>query len=742
MTGALLGLWLASALQEEELSFRRDVRPVLSEYCFACHGPDAQHRDSDLRLDSREGALSVLDLRDPGKSELLRRIEARDRGDRMPPVKTGKIVPEASREVLRRWIRAGAPWESHWAFERPRRVEPPGPPAENPIDRFIEEELRKRGLEPAGEASRETLVRRASLDLLGLPPDPEEVDAFLGDRAPGAYERLLDRLLASPRYGERMALEWLDAARYADTHGLHVDSHRDMWPWRDWVIRAFNENLPFDRFTIEQIAGDLLPDAGPSQLTASGFNRNHMISYQGSSIPEQVRVSYVVDRVNTLGTVWLGLTLSCAQCHDHKFDPLTQADYYGLFAFFNQVAEKPLDGQLGNAAPLLVLDPEAAKRYEAIAKDRKGEPELRKLLAATPNVMVMRDAEKPRRTFILKRGDYDRHGSPVEAATPLRLPPMPDGAPRNRLGLARWLVDPANPLTARVTVNRLWQMLFGTGIVETAEDFGAQGSWPSHPELLDRLAVDFVESGWDVKRMLRRMMTSRAYRRSSDVPVRQAGADPANRLLARGPRFRMPAELIRDQALAVSGLLAGRIGGPSVSPYQPAGVWEAVAAQDGKYSAQKYVQGRGEDLWRRSLYTFWKRLAPPPSLAAFDAPSRESCTVRRQRTNTPLQALVTLNDPQFVEAARVLAERTAGEADRLGSLFRRVLARFPSEAERAILEGLRGSAQASYEADPGSAERLCGVGEAPRGTRPAAETAAWTLVASAVLNLDEALTKE
>jgi hypothetical protein len=650
-------------LLAQEVDFRRDVRPLIAERCLSCHGADAK---GGLRLDARP--------KDP--AEILRRVTATD-DDAMPPRESGKSLKPRELEILRRWVRAGAPWEEHWAFRRPVRSAPPGPG--HPVDAFIDERLRREGLEAAPEAPPGTRLRRASLDLTGLPPSPEELDAA------ASYEEALDRLLASPRYGERMALLWMDAARYADTHGLHVDSHRDAWPWRDWVIAAFNRNLPFDRFTVEQLAGDLLPDATREQRIATGFNRNHMISYQGSEIPEKVRTAYVVDRVNTTATVWLGLSFACAQCHDHKFDPIPQRDYYRFFAFFNSIAEKAIDGKDGNAAPLLRLEGGAS-------------------------TMVMEEAARPRETRVLLRGDYDRPGPLVTPGTPAALP----GTASDRLGLARWLVDPSNPLTARVTVNRLWQQLFGTGLVATSDDFGVQGEYPSHPELLDWLAVEFVESGWDLKRMLKLLATSKAYRRAAVATPARLARDPENRLLARGPRFRLQAELIRDQALFASGLLVERLGGPSVKPWQPEGVWEAVASQEGKYSAQVYDTGSGDDLHRRSLYTFWKRLAPPPAMVAFDAPTRELSCVRRPQTNTPLQALVLLNDRTFFEAARALADRTRREASstdaRIAILFRRVLSRAPTPAERAIL------ARLAEGRDDG-----------------------WTLAASAMLNLDEAI---
>jgi hypothetical protein len=707
--------------KEPEISFNRDVRPILSQYCFTCHGPDRHKADSDLRLDTREGALAAIVPGKPSESELIRRLTTTKASSKMPPRQTGKSLDARQVALLRTWIEQGARWESPWALTTPKRPAPPAVRNESwvrdPLDRFVLARLEAEGLRPSPEADRAVLRRRVSFDLTGLPPTVEEVDS------PDAYDQIVDRLLASPRYGERMAMEWLDAARYADTHGLHVDSHRDMWPWRDGVIRAFNANQPFDQFTIEQLAGDLLPGATAAQKVASGFNRNHMISYQNSSIPEKVRTAYVVDRVNTTATVWLGLTMACAQCHDHKFDPLPQVDYYRLYAFFNTIAEKPLDGDKGNAVPLILLNDEGEVKLDLGAK--KDDKRTKELLAKTPNSMIMQEMAKPRATYLLDRGEYDQPRQKVEPGTPGCLPPMTPGLPRNRLGLARWLVDPAHPLTARVQVNRLWQMIFGSGIVETSDDFGAQGEGPSHPELLDHLAVDFVESGWDVKAMLRRLVTSATYRQSSRVAPDLLVRDPRNRLLARGPRFRLPAELIRDGALATAGLLKEKVGGPSVFPYQPAGVWEAVSSgRPQEYTAQVYRQDRGDNLYRRSLYTFWKRLAPPPGLAAFDAPSREACVVRRQRTNTPLQALVTLNDPTYLDAARglaALALRESTENARIVRMFRGAVARRPTDAEIEILSALLREQRALFGEN--------------------AEMAAWTMVAAAILNLDETLTK-
>ncbi len=670
---------------------------------------------------------------------------------------------------------------THWSFIPPTRPDLP-PVADagwprNAIDRFILARLEAAGLQPAPEADRAALVRRLALDLTGLPPSLAEVDAFLADPAPDAYDKLADRLLASPRYGEHMARQWLDAARYADTHGYFTDHERFMWRWRDWVIAAFNRNLSFDRFTIDQLAGDLLPDATTDERIATGFHRNHMMNEETGIIDEEYRVEYVLDRVRTTASVWLGLTLGCAQCHDHKYDPMSQRDFYRFFAFFNNVPESGLSGGKRNAPPLLSLpspqqtqrlaeldedirrvetsladrvpgDGEAADDKKAAAKELADlRAEQKKLRDEIPSVMVLEELPVPRAASILVRGQYDHPGERVEPGVPHALPSLPDGTPPNRLGLARWLTDPSNPLTARVAVNRLWQQVFGRGIVATPEDFGVRGEPPSHPELLDWLATEFVQSGWDVKHMLRLIVTSATYRQSPRVTPQALAVDPQNRLLARSPRYRLDAEAMRDSALAVSGLLTEAIGGPSVKPYQPADLWKDVTYD--KKNTQFYVQDHGANLYRRSMYTYWKRQVPPPSMLTLDAPTRELCTVRRQRTNTPLQALVLLNDPQFVEAARALAQRALrasgrdAASDSVAYAFRLATARRPSARETAELLAVYQAARDHYRGDSGRALELVGVGESPRDAAiDAAEHAAMTAVCEVVLNLDETITRE
>lgn len=768
---------------ENAVQFNRDVRPILSTHCWACHGPDSVAREADLRLDHSEsahadrGGYRVLDTKRPVASELLKRITSTNPDERMPPPDVARQLTPQEIETLTRWVREGSQFEAHWSLIAPQPSKPPtlaldsaGSLVAGPIDRFVLAQLELEGLEPAPRASKETLIRRVTLDLTGLPPTPEEVDAFLTDTRPGAWERVVDRLLSSPRYGERMAQVWLDAARFADSGGYQGDILRDMSLWRDWVIRAYNDNKPFDEFTIEQLAGDLLDEPTQDQLIATGFNRNHRINDEDGIILEEFRVEYVADRVETLSTVWLGLTARCGRCHSHKFDALSQREYYGLFGFFNSIAEKGRGH--GNSDPLLrIISPELQARIDAVdtklaglsKPDSSGETqsdtatkqieELRKqrdkLLGSAPTTMIMRELDEPRPTHLLIRGAYDRPGDPVEVGTPSAIAPAFEGFPTNRLGLAKWLVDPRNPLTARVTVNRYWQMLFGRGLVETAEDFGTQGQLPSHPELLDWLATEFIRSGWNVKAMLRLIVTSSTYCQTSHVSPSVWKADPDNRLLSRGPRFRLSAEALRDQALFASGLMNEQIGGRSVRPYQPEGLWNELSS-----ASRKYNQGHGADLYRRSLYTFIRRTVPPPSMTTLDATDRELCTVRRQSTNTPLQALVLMNDETWVEASRSLAERcltevpaatasTAKDAMRLTRACRLLLARGPSPQELEVLTRTLNHYRKRFAAVPEDAAKLTSVGESlASDSLDAAELAAYTAVCSLLINLDETITRE
>jgi hypothetical protein len=988
-----------------DVDFARDVRPILSRNCFACHGPDAGQREADLRLDRFEdsddvlGAAAVVVPGNAAESELIARITSDDVDVVMPPPDSGKSLTAEQIEVLRRWIEEGAEYAAHWAFVPPQRPAAPTVADEarvrNPIDAFVLARLEREGLSPSEEADRRTLIRRVTLDLTGLPPTREDVAAFVNDTSPRAYEKVVDRLLSSHSYAEHMARDWLDAARYADTNGYQYDLEREQWVWRDWVIDAFDTNMPFDEFTIQQLAGDLLPDATDQTRLATAFHRNHPITIEGGVIDEEYRTEYVIDRVVTTSTVWMGLTMTCCRCHDHKYDPFTQRDFYGMFAFFNQVPERGLqgfdpkltipsplaseqieriDGELNVAETALaerisavegdfetweheladqvrnqwtIVVPESrvseggatfellpdnsllatgakpatdvyefrlsgtgrpihAVRIEALTHeslvdnstgrasngnfvlsefdvaagsddefqpvkvasaeadysqanydiagaidgkiDRTGwavdgntkhenrvavfrleeplaaeagaqirirlhfawggshaigrvrlslaerplhdvptdiaeivsldtarrSPEQteqlrqylirnsgdaalqeagdvvarlraqRQQLAKAPATMVMSDRDQPRTTHILERGEYDKPRDVVPPHTPDALRAMPEDAPRSRLGFANWLVSPEHPLTARVTVNRVWSRLFGRGIVETVEDFGTQGSPPSHPELLDWLAVEFVESGWDLKALLRQIVTSATYRQSSTLTDDLRQRDPENRLLARGSRFRLDAEVIRDSALAVSGLLVDRVGGPSVFPYHPPGLWQEINNRPG-YS-RTYVPDTGENLYRRSLYTFWKRTVPPPSMATFDAPAREYCIVRRSRTNTPLQAFVLLHDPQFVEAARhlggLIMATSGSDADRIAAGFERVTARRPTEEELAVLREVHAARLAQYRKDPAAVERLLNVGDSSRDDAlDPIEHAAWTTTARVLLNLSEFITR-
>jgi mono/diheme cytochrome c family protein len=792
----------------DEVDFDRSILPILSDNCFYCHGPDAKHRKGDLRLDEEaaarkknpEGVAAVVPGRS-AESELFRRVASKDRDEVMPPRKSNKTLTRAQIDALRKWIDSGAKWGEHWAFRPLVKPEPPAGAA-HPVDAFIADRLAREKLKLSPEADRATLLRRVTLDLTGLPSTPEETAAFLADPAADAYERVVDRLLASPRYGERMAWDWMEVSRYADSNGYQGDGERTAWPWRDWVVKAFNDNLPYDQFTLWQLAGDLLPGATREQKLATGFCRNHPINGEGGRIAEENRIDYVMDMTETMGSVWLGLTLTCCRCHDHKFDPILKKDYFGLFAFFNQT---PVNGGGGDPQTAPVLDLASDEQKSGLAKldaeftglckgvqevehgiipeELEDGPKIRELLKTAPEkrsrqqlddlakacekvapdvakaaralrdltdrrsaarkaiarVMIMEDLPSPRKTYALDKGLYDKRQEEVSAGVPGKLPPLPADAPRNRLGLARWLVSSPNPLPARVTVNRFWQMLFGIGLTKTAEDFGRQGEYPVHRDLLNWLAADFRDSGWDVKRLLRLIVTSAAYRQSSRVPPEVLELDPLNRLVARGPRFRMPSWMIRDQALAASGLLVGTLGGTPVRPYQPANVWEEAT-----FGGKTYKQDHGEALYRRSLYVFWRRIIGPTMF--FDTQSRSACTVKPTRTNTPLHALATLNDPTYVEAARALAERVlkeTGDAARLDLAFRRVLARSPKEPERRVLlSGLR-RLRGEFAARPEDAKKLLKVGESKRDeSLDPVEHAAWTSLCLAILNLDETVTRE
>jgi len=833
----------------EEISYNQHVRPLLSENCFFCHGPDEAERKSGLRLDTEAGATGDLGgyaavvPGSPGDSELWRRVSTDDEADMMPPSDSHRELNAADREILRQWIAEGAPYDAHWSFVPPERPEPPeATPADrirNPIDAFVFARLEKEGLAPNPPADGRTVLRRLSLDMTGLPPAPEELAAFeksyRGD-PDAAVDAALDRLLDSPHYGERMAMPWLDAARYADSNGFQQDGNRHQWPWRDWVVDAYNDNMPFDRFTVEQLAGDLLPDSSKDQLIATAFNRNHMINGEGGAIKEEQRVNYVIDRVDTTATTWLGLTMACAQCHSHKYDPITHEEYYEFFAFFNNVPEtggrdksvggvgkfgskakvqlarpwmslpteeqteeqrrlqkeiRSLEKEIGGLSDQIdplrrkwengfttaeLVDrerfPERISKYLRTPEEKRNagqkraltefylregghgkkewkslgnrirqrRDELDKVRASIIEIMVMEEKppEKRRETHILARGDYQQPTEKVSPGTPAFLPAMGEDLPDDRLGLARWLTEPDHPLTARVAVNRLWQQIFGVGIVKTAEDFGVQGELPSHPELLDWLAVEFVESGWDVKHVMRLIASSATYRQSARQTEEKRRVDPENRLLSRGARYRLPAMLLRDQALAVSDLLIPELGGEPVYPHQPEGLWSTFSFDKITYPHND----EPEQLHRRSLYTFWRRTLAPPNM--FDSSSRQVCTVKPSRTNTPLHALTLLNDGTYVEAARALARRMVveggdAERDRLGFAFELCTGDRPDQAEaRHLVNGFEQSLN-EFRSHPGQAREYAAFGsDEPTG---AVELAAYTRVAQIILNLDETLNR-
>jgi mono/diheme cytochrome c family protein len=768
----------SSPAPQGKVQFGRDVLPLLSANCFACHGPDDKARKAGLRLDLGEMAMRKLRSGNhaivpgaPDKSELVARIFAADDSERMPPAKTNHRLKESEKQLLKRWIAEGAEYQRHWAFVAPKRPALPQPRfkgwSRNPIDLFVLARLEKEELKPSPEADRYTLARRVCLDLTGLPPTIAAVDRFVNDPSADAYEKYVDEVLRSPAYGEHWAHVWLDLARYADSNGYATDNPRTIWPYRDWVIDAINRDLPFDQFSIEQLAGDLLPRPTPDLLVATAFHRNTLTNDEGGTDDEEFRNVAVVDRVNTTMQVWMGITMGCAQCHDHKYDPLSQEEYYRLFAIFNQsedsdksdnrptlampTAEQQkrkanLAGQIADLEKQLKKGPKGADqkatqaRLVALRKQLSG---IR--IVSTP---IMRELpEKQRRvTKIHIRGNFLNQVKVVSPGLPAVFPPLPKGQPVNRLALARWLVDPTNPLTARVTVNRYWERIFGTGLVETPEDWGIRGKMPNHPELLDWLAVEFESPApgmaWDVKRLLRLLVTSATYRQTSKMTPALVERDPDNRLFARGPRFRSSAEVIRDQALFASGLLSPKMHGPPVRPPSPRSGLTAAFGGNTDWEASP-----GGDRHRRALYTEWRRTTPYASMVTFDAPSRNVCTINRPRTNTPLQALTTLNDPCYVEAAQALARRMVKEGGptveaRARHGFRLCLARPPSAAELRRLTELYDKARAGYAARPQDARKLATepLGPLPAGME-AVDLAAWTLVGNVLLNLDEMVVK-
>ncbi len=827
------------------VDFARDIRPLLSDNCFACHGPDAKQRKADLRLDTREGALVYIDGTSavvpgkPSESELVRRVTTDDEDDLMPPPDSGKKLDATQKALLQRWIAEGAEYELHWSYKPVTRPMPPrvknGSFILNDIDRFVLATLRTKGHEPAREADRRTLIRRLSFDLTGLPPTWEQVRAFVADSSPRAFGKLVDRLLASPHYGERMAIYWLDLVRYADTMGYHSDNEQTKPLYREYVIDAFNDNLPFDQFTREQLAGDQLPGSTRRQLIASGYNRLNMTTREGGSQPKEYIAIYLGDRVRNVSGVWMATTLGCTECHDHKFDPFTSRDFYSLGAFFSDLEETPVGPQkytplpttaqqakvdkLKKQIPVLeavlntqtpALD-DALARWESAQAERiasepsaeadangtepavsDGKPtadsaappkkigeilavplakrsdEQKKTLAAHyrtfapelagarkelvdlkerikrlekafPTSLVSVRLGKPRTVRILPRGNWqDESGPEVQPTVPARLKLADTESRAKRSDLADWVVSKDNPLTARVMVNRLWALCFGRGLAMPLDDFGAQGTPPTHPELLDWLAADLMDHGWDIKRTMKLLVTSGAYRQSSIADAKTLAADPLNKWLARQGRWRLDAEMVRDNALAVSGLLAKPIGGASVKPYQPVGYWKHL-----NFPKRKWAPDSGVSQYRRGLYTFWCRTFLHPSMLAFDAPTREGCVAERTRSNTPQQALVLLNDPTYVEASRVFAERIlqhGGDTDgeRLAWAFERALSREPSAGERDILLRLAGERAAHFAANAGAAKAAAAAGEWPAATALKPErVAAWAAVSRAILNLYE-----
>ena len=740
------------ATAKGKIDFNFQVKPILSDKCFACHGPDANKRQADFRLDNEEGTFKSLKSNpshfaivkgNTEESVLIKRIFSEDPIFQMPPPESNLVLTDDEKNTLRKWIEQGAEYKKHWALTPPQKSEVPdgGEGCTNDIDHFIRAKLQEVGLDPNPAADKERLIRRVSFDLTGLPPTLEQVDAFLASDSPDAYEKHVDELLASPKYGERWANYWLDVSRYGDTHGYQDDLPRVMWPWRDWVIHAFNENLTYDKFVTWQLAGDLLPDATREQILATGFNRNHKITQEGGAIPEEYRNEYVVDRTNTFGKAFLGISVECSRCHDHKYDPISQEDFYSTYAFFNQANEKGLINYGELPKPNIAISQTDLDGILNFINGKTIGPR------DTVKVMVMSD-DQPRKTFVLNRGQYDEPTDvEVFPRAPTTIMRYRDEFGSNRLGLAKWLFHPDNPLSSRVFVNRLWQEIFGRGIVATSDDFGNQGSLPSHPQLLDYLAVDFREKGWDIKYMLKLMVMSSTYRQSSATSEKLLERDPANVLLARSSRYRLSAEMIRDNILSSSGLLHQELGGPSVKPYQPEGLWEAISVGIKGRGETEYIADKGDKLYRRSLYTYWRKTIPPPSMLIFDVPLKEFCEVRRVRTSTPLQALNLLNDPQMLEAARVLGSKlveTTGLTleEKVALAFRKIINRRPMENEiEILLEGYQ-EEHDRYMADPESAKEFLKVGEYPQNNAlNPVECAAMMHVVTIIYNLDEAISK-
>ncbi len=736
----------------EKVDYNFHVRPILSDNCFVCHGPDANARQANLRLDTEEGAFAMLKDYDhkqafvkgnPEESIAYLKITSLDSAEMMPPPTSNLKLSDYEIRVIEKWIKQGAEYKTHWAFIPPDRPTLPKTEDEdwvnNEIDYFILNKLEHEGLSPNGRAKKEQLLKRVSFDLTGLPPTIEMQEAFLSDNSDDAYEKAVDQLLASKHYGEKMTLHWLDIARYADSHGYQNDGLRTMWPWRDWIIHAFNENYSYEKLIIWQLAGDLLPEKNMEALLATGFNRNHKITQEGGAIDEEYRVEYVSDRTNTFGKAFLGMTMECAKCHDHKYDPISTEEYYSTSAFFDKVPEAGLARGLGVVfadAPKIRITSEMKEEIFTFMNKRD---------TGSVEVMVMADSSGIRDTYILNRGAYDAKGKVVNYGTPESILAFDTTRfESNRLGLAKWLLAEENPLTSRVFVNRIWMEFFTQGIVKSVGDFGMQGDLPSHPELLDWLSVDFRENGWDIKRLVKQIVTSATYMQSAVLGKNKLKKDPENILLSRMNRSRLTAEFIRDMVLASSGLLNDEIGGRSVKPYQPAEIWEV--ASSGRGSLRKYIQDHGDQLYRRGIYTFIKRTVPPPVMLTFDSSPRDHCEEKRQSTNTPLQALIMLNDPMVLEASRVMAERlnveNLSKEEKIKKAFKLIICRNPKEEELSLLSTYMDENLELFEREPDNAVKFLNVGEYPASqNRQEVSVAALMQVIHTIYNMEEAIMK-
>jgi len=738
----------------EIVSYNFNIRPILSDKCYKCHGPDANHRQAHLRLDIADSAYAPLQEPKgifaivPGKpeqSELIKRITSSDVSYAMPPsdAHLGALT-EYEKKLFEKWIEQGAKYEKHWAFTVPKKIQLPSVDnkswVKNEIDYFVLHKMEQEGLSPNEEADKERLLKRVCLDLTGLPPGLDMMDKFLADKSEGAFEKIVDQLLQTRQYGEKMAVHWLDISRYADSYGYQDDNIRTQWPWRDWVIHAFNENIPYNKFLTWQIAGDMLPNATKEQILATGFFRNHKYTEEGGVVPEEYRIEYLIDKVKTFGKGFLGVTIECAQCHDHKYDPFAQKDYYSLLAFFNNTKELGYEGDVSISKPakmpILTIDSNDLKNVLSFV-NRKDTGRM--------TVSVMGERDTLRKTYVLNRGRYDAPGREVQ---PNALPGImkfdTTKFSRNRLGLAAWTVSRENPLTARVFVNQMWQEIFGRGIVKSSADFGMQGDLPSHPELLDWMAVDFMENGWDIKRLIKQMVMSATYRQSAKFSREKLAKDPDNMYLSRGPRNRLQAEFIRDLILSSSSLLIKTIGGPSVKPYQPKGLWEIASSGRGELAT--YKQDHSDSLYRRGLYTFIKLTVPPPTMIMFDASNRDQCEVKRIKTNTPLQALALMNDPTILEASRVLAQKLSveniPEENKILKAFRLIVCRKPLDNELKVLVSYYNDQLQEFEQKKLDAGKTLEIGEFKAGKQvDPNHIAALMKTIEMLYNLEETITK-